>query len=65
MTNFRDRQKQNIQSSGHIWDTLRNLVPFVQFRKHEKHRGLLLIKLQAEGQALLKVILLHGDFHVF
>ena len=31
-------------------DTLRDLVPFVQFKKHEKHLGgvLRLVKLQAE-----------------
>ena len=34
-----------------IWDALRNLVPFAQFKKPEKHqcRRLLLVKLQAKA----------------
>ena len=32
-----------------IWDGLRDLIPFVQFKKREKHHGgvILLVKLQA------------------
>ena len=51
-----------------ICDALRDLVPFVQFKKLEcTHEGvLLLVKLQAKSfTTLLKVTLLHGCFSRF
>ena len=48
-----------------IFDALRDLVPFVQFKKHKNtHRGaLLLVKLQ--DVQLLQQAVLHGCFSCF
>ena len=47
-------------------DVLRDLVLFAQFKKREKHGGLLLlVKLQASPTTLRKVKLLHGCFSRF
>ena len=46
---------------------LHHLIPFVQFKKREKHpsRSVTFSKLQAKPATLLKVNLLQGVFHVF
>ena len=52
----------------HKCDVLCNLVPLVQFKKHEKHPWrsvLLLVKLKTEACNLLKVGLLRGCFSCF
>ena len=43
-----------------VCDALRDLVPFVQFKKHEKHEWRIV-----KPATLLKVRLLHGFFHIF
>ena len=49
-------------------DALRNLVPFVQFKKHEKHQWRSITFSKVAGwipATLLKVTLLHGCFSRF
>ena len=51
-----------------IYDVLHDLVPFVQFKKREKHpwRSAIFIKVAGVLSAtLLKVTLLHGCFSCF
>ena len=47
-----------------LCDALRNLVPFVQFKKHEKHllRSATFSKAASSLQLYLNVTLLHGCF---
>ena len=46
---------------------MRDLVPFVQFKKHEKHplRSVTFSKVAGKPATLLKVTLLHGCFSCF
>ena len=50
-----------------IWDALRDLVPFVQFKKHEKHpwRCVTFIKNQAEACNFIKSNSLPWVFFTF
>ena len=53
LVNKHNDHKQN-EPSADICDALRDLVPFVQYKKCEKHHAgaLLLVKLQAESLQL-------------
>ena len=53
--------------SEYIWDALRDLVPFVQFKNMNNTCGgvLILIKLQAKACNFTKSKLLHGCFSRF
>ena len=58
---------KNLQFS-HTCDALRDLIPFVQFKKLKNTHGgvLLLVKLKAQRATLLKVTLpAMGVFHLF
>ena len=58
---------KNLSAKTNKCDTLRDLVPFLQFKKRKNTSGgvLLLVKLQALAWTLLKETLLHGYFPRF